>query len=355
MDRARATAALEAISAGLSGYVNGDSGSQGRKTGPAGTPSKLRKDSYSRSAGRSPGKVAKLHHKEIDYFRNISRRRVSPGPSSRTATVASPDDCAYLPFDKQQLLLRIKSFKTQNWDINIDSRLINPLVVGLKGWFCSSSGKNEIICRNCGARIVMRLPANAAEQDEDEQDAEVESFSRVLNDKLVSNHYDNCPWVKQQTPLSVYIIDFNNITNEFNRFIDIYNYNLSKVEIISHFKFRDLHFDFGHLQFLLEKMGVQYNKNIALASLFGWRYQNLNSFDLLVSEYCTRRVRVEDGLDLLNELSSWNCCVEGHTVLLRIFKVLYDAETGTTTTTTTSDSEKETVADKLDKLRKILF
>jgi len=295
------------------------------------------------NTGPSSGKRKVQHHrivknrptsdnKTIKYFQSISRRRLKEPE-------LVPYKGSYLPYNKEALLERIQTFKFSNW--TIQSLKLTPLIIARHGWTCHNM--NELRCSCCSARLLIKLPQDLEEEDEEEILDKV--FDKYLQE-LVDGHKGYCPWRKQNTPDNVYEInDFKDLDAikdlyEANKKVDV-QIKIESVLEETEVKFIRKWCDINGLEW-----GV-----IMECSLFGWKFVKIGNRTLLQNDSCGRRVMIDKDItvNLLDEHQEWCCFVKGYKKLIEMMRSINKVDR------IEDESSVENTLERLDNLRKLYF
>ncbi|CAM9023673.1 unnamed protein product [Wickerhamomyces anomalus] len=245
-------------------------------------------------------------NKTIKYFQSISKRRLT---QTKPLTKGS-----YLPYDKRELIKRINTFKYNNWNVN--SKKLTPLLIARYGWE-GSNKMNELKCCSCSARLLIKIPDELMNNDNEDNEVIFDKLCDKYIDELKAGHKDNCPWLKQ-------------IKNDDIKVADV----LTQDQV-------------GVIRRWCEQNGLVYG-NVFQCSLFGWRVEKIGSKIMLKSESCGRRVFIEDNVqvNLIDEHHEWCCYVEGYKNLI---KMMGNVENNR------DENTVENTLERLDKLRKLYF
>ncbi|ODQ56797.1 hypothetical protein WICANDRAFT_65677 [Wickerhamomyces anomalus NRRL Y-366-8] len=273
-------------------------------------------------------------NKTIKYFQSISKRRLT---QTKPLTKGS-----YLPYDKRELVKRINTLKYNNWNVN--SKKLTPLLIARYGWE-GSNKMNELKCCCCSARLLIKIPDELMNNDNEDNEVIFDKLCDKYIDELKAGHKDNCPWLKQVTPMNVYEI---NNSKELGVVKELYEFNSKQIknddiEVVDVLTQDQV----GVIRRWCEQNGLVYG-NIFQCSLFGWRIEKIGSKIMLKSESCGRRVFIEDNVqvNLIEEHHEWCCYVEGYKNLI---KMMGNVENNS------DENTVENTLQRLDKLRKLYF
>lgn len=179
-------------------------------------------------------------HPDIQFFRLVKTKHHYAYHKSKLSLNSAEDNIEMInsrlsgfePFNRDQLLERLKTFNALNWHIPSGKNTgvqLNELLCAVNGWTCQSIArnnnvKNHLMCSKCGNELILRFNAEEEQPEfapfhfdlEDIQAVNVNLKSLYAQQVQAVGHQASCPWTKVLTPINTvyYLTPYLASTNE---------------------------------------------------------------------------------------------------------------------------------------------
>lgn len=164
-------------------------------------------------------------HPEIQFFRLVKTKhhyayhksKLSLSSAEQKSNHMSSKNLGFEPFDRDQLLDRLKTFNALNWQVPAGKNpgiQLNELLCASYGWVCQSVArsrisKNHLKCTKCGSELILRFNAEEEQPEfapfhfdlEDIQAVNLNLKAQYTHQVQSIGHSTSCPWTKVLTPI----------------------------------------------------------------------------------------------------------------------------------------------------------
>lgn len=179
-------------------------------------------------------------HSDIQFFRLVKTKHHYAYHKSKLVLSSTEENVdhtnsrlsGFEPFNREQLLQRLKTFNALNWHIPSGKNTgvqLNELLCAVNGWTCQSIArnnnvKNHLSCSKCGNELILRFNAEEEQPEyapfhfdlEDIQAVNLNLKAQYAQQVQALGHQSSCPWTKVLTPINTvyYLTPYIASTNE---------------------------------------------------------------------------------------------------------------------------------------------
>lgn len=179
-------------------------------------------------------------HPDIQFFRLVKTKHHYAYHKSKLALSSTEENIensnlslsGFDPFNRDQLLERLRTFNALNWHIPPGKNTgvqLTELLCAVNGWTCQSIArnnnvKNHLMCSKCGSELILRFNAEEEQPEfapfhfdlEDIQEVNLNLKAQYSQQVQALGHQSSCPWTKVLTPINTvyYLTPYLASTNE---------------------------------------------------------------------------------------------------------------------------------------------
>lgn len=179
-------------------------------------------------------------HPDIQFFRLVKTKhhfayhksKLSLSSKDRASERSKSKLPGFEPFNRDQLLERLRSYNALNWHIppgKNNGVQLNELLCAASGWKCQSIArnnnvKNHLLCTKCGNELILRFNAEEEQPDfapfhfdlEDIHEVNLNLKAQYVQQVQELGHQPLCPWTKVLTPVNTvyYLTPYLASTND---------------------------------------------------------------------------------------------------------------------------------------------